>query len=162
MTNCSHFQISQMYFDLPAIHDTLERYIGPKHNLHAVCKSFKELYDSSFFRNQSRYKGYSGFVSLPAHNTTLRSKLTSIIKQENFAIDISCLHCLECAVYSEHMRLQTNAIFAKLVVNCAHHWHGFWHVLHVERTKTVHVRAAVVVTATNPRVSTVRPALFFS
>ena len=124
-----------MYFDLPAIHDALQNYIGPKHNLHAVCKSLMELYDSSFFRIQTRYNGYSGFVRLPAHKTNLRNKVTSIMKQENFAIDISCLRCLERAVYSdEDMRSQTNATFeilkrsmlacvCEIYLDC--HWAGY-------------------------------------
>ena len=56
------------------------------------------------------------------------------MKRENFAIDISCLHCLERAVYSEEMCSQTNATFENLkpsMLACVReiyldcHWPGY-------------------------------------
>lgn len=123
-----------MCLDQVAVHDVLVQYISPRHNLHAVCKSFYQLYASSFFRNQSHYKGYSGFVNLPTHINTFGGKLTSLIRQESFAIDISCFDCFDRIVYSREDCLQTQDKFVKIkrwILACVQriyidcHWVGY-------------------------------------
>lgn len=123
-----------MFLDQPAIHDVLADYIGPKHNLHTVNASLRNIYGSPFFQTQGRHKGYEGFVVLPAHMSTIKNKLTSLIARECFAIDISCFHCFEQIVYSEENRLQSAGMFTtvkpsilpcvqRIYIDC--HWLGY-------------------------------------
>lgn len=122
-----------MFFDQPSIHDALVQYISPKDNLHAVCKCLHELYRSCLFFLKVR-KGYSGFISFPAHKSTIGSKLRSLITQESFVIDLSCLSCFEQIVYAKESRLETQDMFAKMkqsiqactqqiYIDC--HWVGY-------------------------------------
>lgn len=123
-----------MFLDEPAIHDVLAEYIGPKHNLDTVNKTLREIYGSAFFRKQSRHKAYKGFLLFPTHKSKFRNKVKSLIEQEGFAIQLSCLDCFEKIVYTDEDRFQSNRMFAsvkrfilpcveKIYIDC--HWLGY-------------------------------------
>lgn len=126
-----------MFLDQPAIHDVLVEYITPKHNLHIVNANLLEIYGSSFFRSQRHKRSFEGFVIFPAHMSTIGRKVTSLIEQECFAIDLSCLNCFDQIVYSGDrlsQSIQSNGVFAtikpfilpcvqKIYIDC--HWLGY-------------------------------------
>lgn len=120
--------------DQPGIHDALVEYIGPKHNLHLVSASLFKIYGSPFYRTQHCHKSYEGFVVFPAHMSTIRNKVTSLIEQECFGIDISCFDCFEQIVYTEESRSRSADIFTTLkafILPCVEriyidcHWLGY-------------------------------------
>lgn len=123
-----------MFLDQPAIHDVLADYIGPKHNLHIVNANLRNIYGSPFFQTQGRHKGHEGYVVLPSHVSKFSNKVTSLIAQECFAIDMSRLDCFERVVYSEEDRSRSAGMFTavkpsilpcveRIYIDC--HWLGY-------------------------------------
>lgn len=132
-------RLTSSFFENPEVHDALQQYISPKHNLHAVCTGFRKLYTTFDLSGVRCYKGY---ITLPEYSSdVLQRKLASLVQKEAFAINLSELTCFRRIVYNSsssktdlefaQAKESMSACVEQIYIDC--HWVGYVHVRHKDR-----------------------------